>query len=979
MRRGGRSLVKAGSLKATWWVTGWAAMAGLGLFGFCKLGVTPVGAAAVDEIARWACQPQHGPEGRPLPLVSEWTVQDRPYDEIPRGNAARGWSPDYYIELIRQGFYVLPTFADKHFLAMFDTYRKEGGPPRTDRLEATVEFYRPALEFCRVHRLPLAFIGNNYEDMVRGLAVHKETWQGQPPDFETDPRLIIDGVLRGAVDPLGPEDGWREFARLWFGHHLMRRMQEIYPDPPLVLFYSNNEGGKAGVGHLNERNARFLARYGPGPHDDDMKRRVIDEGYRHLYGVLFQEACDTLIAPAWKANVRFVAYNLNGRDLSVGKSRALWPSAGYPLGRPWDGCLPEYYDNDWQGGKTDYMAESPQVEAMNLAAMQPAIWEVDPNFFWGTIAWEGSYPGDYFRARGPLVGNPSKPNLYVVGRGQDWDFERLEGLYQFGLWMMRPRDFKEFRGYCWRNAWENAAWEVVLRIGQRPWVDPVLREFWQHGRLVPNATEGPRHELAPDQPPWVRRLDRWFLLTCDANPPRQAAPVPREDEAPPAQPIPTIDAVLKYSPEANRWENNTILCVFAMALELGDAPERRWLIYAHAPLGSIGPVTVDLPGFGSAKLDVVTTSGSFFLVTESDRTVAAHHRGDPRHALRIQPAQFFVRPGEPVEFTVETAAPADDRLRHTRWTFGEGWQVRQRTPTTLTRKFRRPGQHLVTARARTESGHEVVGQAAIFVTDDPPPAEVVYDLPLSAAYERSGPWSTKGEDGLGIARYRQLPNGGGFDPPRRQPLAAVVVEGEFVDDPARGPVLELRRAGCVPAGVYLFANTLTTHYSGAVSNRTISLTFQAEDVMPRQVLYADGTDQRGMNLYVSAGRLYAGRWDHAVAGQEQEQWLDGGPVAAGQWVEVSLVLETAATDPSALRLNLYRDGQLVASEPTAALLPSYAPPRLGTAGRRGDGSGRWPPPDTRFHDGAREAEGFSGRLSHFHFRNGKRSELSPTQ
>jgi len=82
---------------------------------------------------------------------------------------------------------------------------------------------------------------------------------------------------------------------------------------------------------------------------------------------------------------------------------------------------------------------------------------------------------------------------------------------------------------------------------------------------------------------------RWFLLDTDLTPPRP-------------------------------WTLSTEIKVFALALVLGQAGERQWLIYAHSPLADRKDVTLTLPGHGPVKMDV-SISGSFCVVNEKGGAV----------------------------------------------------------------------------------------------------------------------------------------------------------------------------------------------------------------------------------------------------------------------------------------------------------------------------------------------------------------------
>ena len=56
------------------------------------------------------------------------------------------------------------------------------------------------------------------------------------------------------------------------------------------------------------------------------------------------------------------------------------------------------------------------------------------------------------------------------------------------------------------------------------------------------------------------------------------------------------------------------------ALELGEKPTRRWLIYGHAPLEDKRSVSVTLPGFDDLKMDIAR-GGSFAVITEKGQNV----------------------------------------------------------------------------------------------------------------------------------------------------------------------------------------------------------------------------------------------------------------------------------------------------------------------------------------------------------------------
>jgi hypothetical protein len=118
--------------------------------------------------------------------------------------------------------------------------------------------------------------------------------------------------------------------------------------------------------------------------------------------------------------------------------------------------------------------------------------------------------------------------------------------------------------------------------------DETLEEFWRRGRLVPNTAH--QHPYQDDVPEKYRDVRRWFLLDTNLDPKRP-------------------------------WERTTNIPVFSMALELGEASNRRWLLYAHSPLEDRRNVEITLPDFGPVTVDV-PQAGAFDVIEEKKRSPA---------------------------------------------------------------------------------------------------------------------------------------------------------------------------------------------------------------------------------------------------------------------------------------------------------------------------------------------------------------------
>jgi hypothetical protein len=102
------------------------------------------------------------------------------------------------------------------------------------------------------------------------------------------------------------------------------------------------------------------------------------------------------------------------------------------------------------------------------------------------------------------------------------------------------------------------------------------------------------------------------------------------------------------------------------------------------------------------------------------------------------------------------------------------------------------------------------------------------------------------------------------------------------------------------------SNDLNT--GGPYTDRVISIWFNADTTSPRQVLYSQGSNNRGFNLYVDSGRLYIGAWNRPNNESNWDgTWLST-TVSANTWYMATLRLAggTASVQPD--RLKAYLNG-----------------------------------------------------------------------
>lgn len=504
------------------------------------------------------------PGGRPLPVAAHWQ----------RGNTVGTYTSFVQRDLIAQGRRLLPN------LDMV-------GPSS----EVDYSVYEDLVRTYAAWNVPICVRGNNWHlDALR-----QKQWSDLPP-AENALLLTPEGAVdKGRADPLGPIAPWRQGGKWLVSGDAFRSLQKWYPRPPRVIFLSNNETLYMKGGDAVSKSGRFRDAYGT-EHSHDFKNHVVGHGYAERFAALIAGMRDGLSAPAWKKNSLFIGYgnfapehcgrwggwkyySTSGGEVTekdaAGKD-VHFDAEMMQAQLGWDGGSPSYYTHNWSP-ITDYRVWSPQVESMNWVFVQKRLRKKHPKFWFEISVWDGA------------SGKNSKAAHYR-SKGQTWSPDRYGGFVQYGMWLLCPRAVREFRGYMEPIKDHPDYFDAILDAVDGVWDNPTLVEFWRRGELVPNRTQ--KHPYATDLIPAFNDEDRWFLLDCDANP----------------------------DPIVWKPDTNVEIPVFSLARVLNEAPNRRWLLYAHSPLGNRQGVKTTVPGFGDATVDV-TVPGSFYLLKESDKSV----------------------------------------------------------------------------------------------------------------------------------------------------------------------------------------------------------------------------------------------------------------------------------------------------------------------------------------------------------------------
>lgn len=532
----------------------------------CAEQPTELARKVAEDIRREALLPPNGAAGKPLPLLSHWNM----------GSHGKGWTTAYQIELLNKGHRILPWMG-------WPRANPDADEKSRERFN---DYYAGLLALSRELKLPISFRGTQWEAMLV-----KKPYRTLPPD-ESPAVLTPEGKLIGRLSPFGAIDKWKDPAKVYVDTPAMKKLQELYPDPPIVFFVSNNEAPKlrwAKNKGLTE-SGRYLKLYGEGK-SDEFKRKVVGAGWAKRYPVMFKAMREALVSESWKKNVRFVGYDAFGPShLGRWEGWKVYSLITKDVIDPeplfWEGGSPSYYTHNWNDNR-DHWVFSTQVQSMNWIFMLDRIYEKNPNFWWEVSTWDGNsgwtpetpYDSSHLKK--------SKACQYIK-EGQTYTPDRHEGWLQFGLWLLRPRVYREFRGSITpRTPWQPFFDRMIASV-DRVHENETLKEFWRHGKLVANKAH--RHPYQVDIPVHLKNVHRWYLLDTNLDPKRP-------------------------------WEPKTNLPVFSMALAIGEEGARRCLLYAHSPLEDRKAVEIRIPGFRKVRVDV-PRRGAFFEVNEKTGEVS---------------------------------------------------------------------------------------------------------------------------------------------------------------------------------------------------------------------------------------------------------------------------------------------------------------------------------------------------------------------
>jgi len=400
---------------------------------------------------------------------------------------------------------------------------------------------------------------------------------------------IYDASISWQLSPLGAIAPWQSVGMTWGSGALMQQLAAAYPNPPLVLFLSNNEAAKLNWTDANT-DQHYVGLYGTGQ-TDEFKREKFAQGWIDRYRAL-QAAWRNSLTSAWQGVTKFIAYEAFG-PRHFGRWDAWMAYSLYNTNRidpsplTWDGGSPSYY-LAFNDPALDDVVWSPQVEVMNYNFMLKEAYQLNPNFWYELSTWNGC---DIY----PTSAAFSSDCQTLANNIPNYTPDRYAGMVQFGMWITRPRVVRDYRNAPTPRSQSEPYFDVLMNAVDRIYTNPTLTSFWRNGQLVANTSRP--HPYQSSIPAEYQSASRMFMLTTNLDPPQP-------------------------------WALNTPISVYALARVIGIAPQRQWLVYALAPTGTTSGVQITISGYKTITADA-TVAGAFYLVDEASSSVTTLGNGDP--------------------------------------------------------------------------------------------------------------------------------------------------------------------------------------------------------------------------------------------------------------------------------------------------------------------------------------------------------------
>lgn len=519
-----------------------------------------------------------------LPVAGCWNTGENQQTE---GQDA-GYSPDWqYDRIVNYGDPILPTFE------WFDDFAPNAVASRP-------VYYQPLFDYAAEHSLPLVFVGRNFIDLFR----LNPPWQGDTPVDHPFHIKASDGSVVKRASP------WSPNVHQWYalgqkvGSYLATEFAAHYPVPPAVYLMDNNETGYDEMGEsLQDTRVPTVVTnaYANLPqHEASQVHRAEYFRAMSLRYAEFRRGLRDALPEGWK-RIKMLAYGQFGNEFGAAHYEPDKLRYSFPWGDAGGGGAIHNHDgmscnvgylHNWSSGLPG-LVRSPQMEAGNvLHALQQYRGTCNPDFLLESLFWNGK--------------NVSK--------------DVWQGVIRCVLWQTRTQLNRLFVGSSQTVAATfDRDMDPLLRAVNEVHENPVLRRFWEKGRLLPNR--------------WTRdfvaqpKANQYDTATGFGHPYWWNVPVEFTDtDRLYLQHIPQNNRLVPWNtlpgepgPDArlfDRWgsdrSHNAEIPVFAIALQDGE----DYLLYVHAPNGALEDVEVQICPIGNTPAAAATVDvpvpGAFY-------------------------------------------------------------------------------------------------------------------------------------------------------------------------------------------------------------------------------------------------------------------------------------------------------------------------------------------------------------------------------
>ena len=390
-----------------------------------------------------------------LPLIAQWNAGTPDYGD--------GLDPMYMIDKLQQGEHILVSWKLNPY---YDVNLEDS-------------YYEESIKKAAELHLPLVFLLPSPESALYQDNFYFSLSKKENPNLVTNENEVL-----AKLSPFGPDDVWSKVGKDWGSMDILAKIQEWYPNPPFVLFVSEDEANKLNWSEVNESSRNTLD-----DNDENFVRSYVNAQWIEKYRQLHEGFKAAFTAEAWKKNAKFIAYNRLSQDM--GKSAAWKKSATYT----------NSYINVWP------------LTADGLTVDFDLLGDADQRSFNAPHITANNLPFMLAEAKTQNSGFLDQLNLNADGKIDNP--AEYRGFTQFALWFLRPAIVRQ-KTVATTKEDINATFNEVVDSVELIHYNDELASFWRDGRLLKSGES----DLNVDVPATYANDPRWFLLENDVNPKR---------------------------------------------------------------------------------------------------------------------------------------------------------------------------------------------------------------------------------------------------------------------------------------------------------------------------------------------------------------------------------------------------------------------------------------------------------------------------